>query len=260
MDSDAANGSPQNLIQDYLVSSREATTKEFDEANRDRLHDTMGSIGKVLSLQMILLAHGFEPSGTRFEACALIKTALDTLVSALHLARHRANIEVACLLRSALEAACTALHICRNESAYENFLEHSYHSTKSIHAAKQEIPVVGEIWGALSQVAVHITRSGHGPKIERDDSDGRLVMTIDINFKARSAGQPFEDAAVLTLISTCAEIVARTQELCLLDQDSARPGWRRAAGTSLMLSDFGNSSIDRYHREFLSLTERGKRA
>jgi hypothetical protein len=255
MDSYEAKPTLQNLFQDYLFSSREAATKAFDQANRDRLDDTIGSIRKVFSTQLLLFAHGL--TGVRFDAFVLLKTAMDTLISALHLARHRARIEVACLLRSALESACTALHISRSETAYQSFLADSYHSTKSINAAKQEIPVLGEIWGALSQVAVHTNRWAHGPKLERDDSDGHVVMSVHLDLN-RSAAQPFEDAAILTLISLSAEIVARAVTLCLLDENPSRPGWRRAPGTSLALYDAGSTAIDKHHREFLSAATRAK--
>ena len=37
------------------------------------------------------------------------------------------------------------------------FLQNTYQSAGSIQVAKREIPSVGEIWRALSQVAVHVT-------------------------------------------------------------------------------------------------------
>jgi hypothetical protein len=98
----------RDLFHDYLFVSRDQTTKVFDEANRDRLTDVVGAIGKILSMHVILAATGAHILGLRLDAFVLSRAALDTL-SALHLARQRANIEVACLLRSALESGCTAL-------------------------------------------------------------------------------------------------------------------------------------------------------
>ena len=136
-----------NTVDDLIFGARDRTTKAFDEENRDGLTDTVGSIGKISSLQVLLVAYGARLLGRQFDVFALFGTAADTLISALHLARQRANIEVHCLLRSALESSCTALHISQDAKAYESYLQHCYQSTRSITAAKKHIPIVGELWG-----------------------------------------------------------------------------------------------------------------
>jgi hypothetical protein len=242
----------RDLLDSYVFGSRERTTKAFDADNADLLNEAIGSIGKILGTQVILFAHGAHVVGLRFDAFALVRTALDTLVSALHLARQRAFIEAACLVRSALESGCTALHISQDPDAYENFLKHTYHSTKSISAVKKEIPVLGEIWGALSQIAVHVSRRGHGPKWERDETSGDWAATVDFDFQARPA-VPEKDHMSLLLISLAAEIVAKIQELSLFDEDPANPGWRRAPGIPLICSTGTGDAIESLHRRVLSL-------
>jgi hypothetical protein len=240
-----------SLFREYLFASRDQTAKAFDEANHDTLPETICSIGKVFSMHLILTAHDADLMGLRFEAFALSKAALDTLVSALHLARQRANIEVACLLRSALEVACTALHISTDPKSYENYLEHNYQSTKAISAAKKRIPEVGGLWGALSQAAVHVNRRSHGPTWLQDEQGGDWVASVDFSFTARTA-QPFQDRKALTLISLTAEIVARVQELSLLEEDAARPGWRRIPGTSTLFCSGTERAIRERHDQLLS--------
>jgi hypothetical protein len=246
---------PRDLFHDYLFVSRDQTTKAFDEANRDHLTDAIGAIGQILSMHVILAAKGAHILGLRLDAFALSRTALETLVSALHLARQRASIEVACLLRSALESGCTALHISKDATAYESFLRHTYHSTKSINAAKKEISVIGELWGALSQGAVHVTRRGHGPELECDERDGKLVANVNFHFGVR-APKHIQDEMALALISLTAEIIARTQELSLLDEDPAHPGWRRVPGTSMIYRSGTDAAITKRHRHLLSLMDR----
>jgi hypothetical protein len=259
VEEDRVELSLHDSLNDYLFACRDRTTKAFDHENPALLAEAIASIGRILSLKVIMLAKGAHLLGLRFDVFALLRTALDTLVSALHLARQRAHIEVACLVRSSLESACTALHISKDAKAYESFLRQTYHSTKSIHAAKKEIPLVGEIWGALSQVAVHVNRQGHGPKFERGESRGEWVGTVDLDFQARAA-EPDRDRMSLVLISLAAEIVARSQELSLLDEDSAHPGWRRLPGTSTILYSATNARIDERHRQFLSLADAKRNA
>jgi hypothetical protein len=162
-------------------------------------------------------------------------------------------IEVACLVRSAVESSCVALHIAKDAGAYQEFLKHAYHSTKSISAVKAEIPIVGELWGALSQAAVHVSRGSHGPKIERDEH-GIWAATIDFDFHARTADLQ-QDTLILTLISLAAEVVARAQELALLEDDPVRPGWRKLPGTSVIFLSGTDEAMKNRYQQFLSLGE-----
>jgi hypothetical protein len=258
VDEQGAEPSRRDTLDDLIFGARDRTTKAFDEKNRDDLTDTIGSIGKISSVQVLLVAYGAHLLDRQLDVFALLKTAIDTLISALHLARQRAQIEVNCLLRSALESSCTALHISQDAKAYEDYLKRCYQSTRSITAAKKQIPIVGELWGALSQVAVHVNRGHHGPKIERNQSDD-WVASVDIHFSMRPASRE-EDKATLALISLTAEIVARAQELSLFEEEPTRPGWRRAPGASVVVSDGGDDAIQQRHQQFLSLAERARRS
>lgn len=259
MDTDDSDTEIPKPFREYFFSSREQTTKAFDEENWHHLSEVLTSMSKILTMLWMLLLREADLSGVRFDAYALSKTALDTLVSALHLARQRANIEVGCLLRSALESGCTALHISQDAKAHESYLEQTYHSTRSIAFAKKHIPVVGELWGALSQATVHIQRRGHGPKWERDQDDEEPVATVDFSTDVRP-GEPIQDQASLTLISLIAEIVARTQELSLLDEDPSRPGWRRVPGTSAIFGSGTEAAIAERYQQFLSLKESARKS
>jgi hypothetical protein len=55
------------------------------------------------------------------------------------------------------------------------------------------------------------------------------------------------------LISLAAEIVVRMQELSLLDEDLAHPGWRRLPGTSMILCSSTNAVNENRYQQFLAL-------
>lgn len=81
-----------------------------------------------------------------------------------------------------------------------------------------------------------------------DESDGDWIATVNLDFQARTA-DPNQDRMALTLISLAAEIVARTQELALLDEDPARPGWRKVPGTSMIFCSGTVAAIDERYQQ-----------
>jgi hypothetical protein len=246
---DSKSGDP---CSEYIFACRRRTEEAFDRANKDALERALCSIGSILSMHIILSIQGAAFFDRRFDAYALLKGALDMLVSALHLARQRANIAVACVLRSALESGCTAVHISTDTDAYTNFTNGEYRSTRSVSAAKRYIPIVGELWGTLSNLAVHINAKTHGPRWRRGEAPDELIGTVDHDFQAIAA-DPIQDSMSLTLITLIAEIIAKAQELSLLEDDSSHQGWRRVPGTSLIFCSATDKAIDDEWRRFRSV-------
>lgn len=236
----------------YLFGCRQRTEEAFDCANQDEIAEAMRSIGSILSMQVILSLKGGAILDRRFEAFALLKGALDMLVSALHLARQRAPIATACLLRSALESGCTAIHISTDENAYRNFINQTYHSTKSISGAKRHIAIVGELWGALSEYAVHINVGAHGPRCRRSETPDEAIREVELNFQEIKA-DPLQDSFMLALIKLTATIITQAFELSLLDDDASQPGWRTVSDASLIYCSDTRNAIDREWKRIISL-------
>jgi hypothetical protein len=89
----------------------------------------------------------------------LLTNALNCLSSATVLLRSGFYKQALVLNRQAIEIASTVIHIVGDDTqkALKDFKENKYSSTKSLNKAKAAIPVIGELWGFLSNSYVHIT-------------------------------------------------------------------------------------------------------
>jgi hypothetical protein len=238
----------------YAFDVREATIRDFDDGNKAQLETTLAELGKILMIKIIAVAKGCDlATGARFDAFALSKSALDVLVSALQMARQRAAVETFSLLRVALESGSTALHISRNVHAYEQYTMGKYKSTDAISFAKSAVPILGEIWGALSNSAVHITQLGYGPRLNRDEH-GNLTPTVSIECNIRSH-QPFQDQLLLSFVSLVATIVLKITELTLFQQSHSREAWLKLPGTQMEYFHNTDALISKYYADVTSISE-----
>ena len=89
----------------------------------------------------------------------LLNNALNSIGSATVLLRSGFYKQALTLMRQAIEIASTVIHIVGDDSgkALAEFKDNTYVSSKSITKAKAAIPVIGELWGFLSNSYVHIT-------------------------------------------------------------------------------------------------------
>jgi hypothetical protein len=89
----------------------------------------------------------------------LLSNAQNGLGSATVLLRSGFYKQALLLIRQAIEIASTVIHIIGDDTgkALRDFKEDKYSSTKSLSKAKAAIPVIGELWGFLSNSYVHIT-------------------------------------------------------------------------------------------------------
>jgi hypothetical protein len=233
-------------IRDYALEAREATVRDFDNKNKTQLETTLAELGKLYAVKLmgILKNVGLEEgtAGAQFEVYALGKSSLDVLVSALQMARQRAPLEVFSLLRIALEAGCTSLQISRDADAYRRYMTGSYKSTAAIRFAKTLIPVVGEIWGDLSNAAVHITQRGYGARLEVDEN-GDLVPGVTFECALRSQ-LPFQDGLLLSFISLVTIIVLKMIELTLSAEASG--AWLKLAGGQVKYFHNSDALISKY--------------
>lgn len=82
--------------------------------------------------------------------------ALNTLVSAIELARKGYATEPLILLRHVLECVCTALDVYRDPGKLQEIYSEKYDSTKAIGPAKKIVPSIGPFYGLLSDAMVHV--------------------------------------------------------------------------------------------------------
>ena len=238
----------------YAFDVREATMRDFDDKNKAQLETTLAELGKILAIEIFTVAKGGDlTTGARFASFALSKSAVDILISALHMARQRATMETLVLLRVALETGGTALHISRDVSAYEQYKSGKYKSDNSIGCAKKEITNFGKIWGLLSDHAVHITELGYGPTLEQDEH-GSLNPTISIQYSI-IGGQPFDDHKLLSFISLVTAIVLKITEITLFQQSHLGKPWLNLPGTQMEYFHNTDALISKYLADITSIPE-----
>ena len=143
------------------------------------------------------MIRGHPSNVEEFDVYAICCNALNVLVSAFHLVQQRTRTEAATLMRVALEAAAAALPISRDPEARSRYLAGPFQSTKAISFATKLVPMVGELWGAMSNVAVHANVFGFGPQVK--DSAGDLSMSVEINLGARKQEKWQDEMNIATL-------------------------------------------------------------
>ena len=104
-----------------------------------------------------ILGRDLNDEGRSATCARLLNTATATFVGCVHLARGGFRLQYAILSRSVIETICTVLYLMVSPKALREFHTGKLQSTKSISAAKQVIPIFGEIYGLLSNQFVHIT-------------------------------------------------------------------------------------------------------
>ena len=113
----------------------------------------------------------------------LLTNALNTLGSTAVLLRSGFDKQALVLVRQAIEIASTVIHIVGDDTrrALNEFVTGNYSSTKSLNKAKAAIPVIGELWGFLSNTYVHINSIYGSPHRVRAYKEGEqtIIEVID---------------------------------------------------------------------------------
>lgn len=201
---------------DIIYNQVENTKKDFDSKNSELLKNVESEIATAHVVKLIGLLKGADfVTKNKIYYLSLLLKAENILISSFHLVRQRAYIETFSLLRIAIEAIATAIHISKKKEALNNYLNNTYKSTSSISYSKKFIPLIGEIYGIFSKIAVHMNLKSYGPKMEINDDE--LLETIQIDFNFR---KPNEELDQITLIATqlVATIVHRAFEIIFLKE------------------------------------------
>jgi hypothetical protein len=222
-----------NAIDDYIFKQRENARKAFEAQHRAQLDDAAADIGRLYSFLTIAVIEGVDLGfGPRLDGFALLKSALELLVSSLHLCRDGAHLDSLALLRVGVEAACIAVHIVEDTEAYEQYAgrrARRYDSGRAISCAKKHIHRVEEFWSALTQAAIHPSREFYGPQLRPDGSQS--IRFVPVMPNAREC-----ELRMLTL-SIAVMIVNRACEVVLLIGDGQATGWLRRIGTRESLAN-----------------------
>jgi len=152
----------ENKIEFDYLKEREKTIASFDHDYNEKIDEIVTNLNTIIFDFLYLFmkdCHFLCPD--KKDSAFLLLRSVDYLFSAISLMKQRAFFETLTILRLAIETSSTAFHISKDKEKLKEFKARKYKSTESINFSKKYIPRLGEIWGALSQVAVH-TNSGHG--------------------------------------------------------------------------------------------------
>lgn len=238
----------------YAFDARAKTAAEFRGKNADLVEDTLSELNRLYTAEMACVIYGADVSATpRFDAFALFVRALEALISSLHLATHRQAGESLVLMRLSLESAATAVHICSCKKALAQYCKFTYKSTSAISNAKKIVPIIGELWGSISTVAVHVNL-GHGPFYQPSEDGEGTVGTIEVPL-AEKRSAPGQDEMMLTLISLISNVDLRLFEETLLEKSPAYDGWLQMPGTQHSYVCPTEEMIRKYYGKFVRMPD-----
>lgn len=231
-----------------VISEREMTATSFDRANEEALSVSFGDI-ELVRVTLFQAALKSEPKtfDSWFHGVALLNRAQGTLVSSIYLARHRVCGDAFALLRVVVETAAVAVHVTTDRVAFERYIGTSgkkYNAPKAIRVVQSLMPRLPEVWGALSQAAIHPNVCTFGPSREEG---GHRVIHISGRDK-----DPTQDRLSLRGVSLAAALVLRAAEIVLFDEISTEPGWLQLRGGTTRATATAEGLVERRYREFTS--------
>jgi len=147
----------ENKIEFDYLKEREKTIASFDQDYNGKINDIIANLNTIiLNFLYFFFKAPNQVFSDKKDSAFLLFRSIDYLFSAISLMKQRAFFETLTILRLAIETSSTAFHIYKDKEKLKEFKAGKYKSTKSINFSKKYIPRLGEIWGALSQSAVHI--------------------------------------------------------------------------------------------------------
>ena len=147
----------KNKIEFDYLKEREKTIASFDHDYNEKINDIIANLNTMIfNFTYFFLKAPNKVFFDEMDSTFLLFRSVDYLFSAISLMRQRACFETLTILRLVIETSSTAFHISKDKEKPKEFKAGKYKSPKSIKFSKKYIPRLGEIWGALSQLAVHI--------------------------------------------------------------------------------------------------------
>jgi len=146
----------KNKIEFNYLKDREKTIASFDHDYNEKIDDIIADLNTIIYNFTYFLFKAPNQLSDEKDSTFLLLRSIDYLFSAISLMRQRACFETLTILRLVIETSSTAFHISKDREKLKEFKAGKYKSIESIKFSKKYIPRLGEIWGALSQSAVHV--------------------------------------------------------------------------------------------------------
>jgi len=132
--------------------------KSFDETFIEEFQNLSSDLSEILSIISTGYIHAQGNNNELYIRCGdLLRNSANTIMASIQILRSGFRFQSITLLRGAIETCATILHLLIKPEIIEDFLKDRLQSSKSISFVDKQIPLFGQIWGILSQKHIHIT-------------------------------------------------------------------------------------------------------
>ncbi|WP_417211504.1 hypothetical protein [Antarctobacter sp.] len=145
----------KNILSNQIRRDGPKVAKSFDRLTKTEIAECSEVFARV---QATLLGAIGSSKPESFESTfgRLMASALNSYLAAIEVARHGLKRQFGANARMAVEAAATALSVATEPTALDKFHDGKLSSTKCITYGKRSFPLIGELYGFLSNEFVHI--------------------------------------------------------------------------------------------------------
>jgi hypothetical protein len=236
---------------EYLVFDRRQNEEtEFRKYYKKEINNILGHINNIRLIQKIFYLSEPKTTSSIFEEISLVNKSIDFIASSLILLSHGSILESLTLLRMSIESSCSALLIHFNENERDHFYSNNirkFKSSKAISYAKKKVKYVGELYGILSNAAVHVNKISFGPKIVHKEDGGKAILNIEPFYLEESIKNK---KAFLLLIYLVTFITERINEIITIEEMDNRIITGKKEYQYLSCSE---GSIEKIYNEFRKL-------
>ena len=239
----------ETIIKQLKTTSNEIAQK-FDELYFDKIEKIAEELSIAFNNSLLIINYERqeEISDGDFQAALLFWSGARTIIGSLELFRRGYHIEPLVILRHSLEIISTGYCAHEDPQIAKNLSQDkSINSTKSISKAKQIQPIIGPMYGMLSQKIVHISTLHSVPT-------GSKGVPLPVGGMYDPETLKYKPM-ILSMILTTTEILNSLIEVAFINKIKNIRLWERVGGDVLkfnpspeikkmqeeMLGDFGGN-------------------
>jgi hypothetical protein len=158
------------------------------EASFDRLCETeLAQLSAFLSKSSSLLFSGLRSASRKDDelrvCCAqLLLNACNSFAVAVAVLRMGYVLQPGIVVRSLLEAVSTALHLIQKPTDLGAYQRHELQSPKTMAAAKQALPMFGQLYGYFSDNFAHIGHLHRSVTPIREYTERHAALDVNMSF------------------------------------------------------------------------------